>query len=186
MSVRARRRPRAISLSLAAVAGVSLLLLPLGAPLLAELEERQAYVETAVIGGGVLAGVVTGAAPATPPNDAIVNRDQSICGERKPQEAIIRADDGAIKNAVVYIQGIAAGKAIDRSVTLKFDNHACGFIPHVLAIAIGQRLEITNSDPVLHNTHAYLDGTQTIFNVALPVQNQRIPKTIRKPGLMRV
>jgi len=156
------------------------------APAPAATDSPAAYVEGTVSGGGALTGTVRGAAPAVPYNDAIINKDRSVCGDRKPSEALVRAADGALKNAVVFIQAIAGGKAIDRSATLKLDNYACGFSPHVLAIAVGQRIEISNSDPVLHNTHAYLDGTQTIFNVALPVQNQRVAKTIRKPGLMHV
>jgi plastocyanin len=186
MIVAPRSRIRAISGLLRAVSAAGLLL-PIGLTASrAEGDHPPAYVEGAVSGGGALTGFVRGAAPAVPYNDAIINKDQSVCGDRKPSEALVRAADGALKNAVVFIHGIASGKAIDRSATLKLDNHACGFSPHVLAIAVGQRIEISNSDPVLHNTHAYLDGTQTIFNVALPVQNQRVVKTIRKPGLMRV
>lgn len=173
--------------SRAAIIVAGLLLLLAGAPAArAEEPQASAYEEGTVTGGGTLIGTVKGPAPAVPFSDAIVTKDKGVCGERKPSEAIVRAADGGLKNAVVFFQGISRGKPIDRSRPVKFDNHGCRFEPHVVAVAVGQRLEISNSDPVLHNTHAYLDGSQTIFNVALPVQNQRIPKTMKKPGLMSV
>ena len=46
-------------------------------------------------------------------------------------------------------------------------------------------LDIVNSDPVLHNTHGFLDKL-TVFNVALPNQGQRIKRPLRKSGLVRV
>jgi len=148
--------------------------------------EAPAYEGGAVTGGGSLSGVVRGPAPAVPYTDAIVTKDESICGARKSSEALIRAVDGALKNAVVSIEGITRGKPIDLSATASLVNSGCRFVPHVVAMTVGQRMEIVNGDPILHNTHAYLDGTQTIFNIALPVQNQKVPKTIRKPGVMSV
>jgi plastocyanin len=186
MSAPARSRSLGILRLGRAAGAATLLLATLVAISLAESDRPPVYVERAVPDGGALTGTVRGAAPAVPDADAIVNKDPGVCGDRKPSEALIRAADGALKNAVVFIQGIAGGKSIDRSVNLQLDNHACGFSPHVLAIVVGQRLTISNSDPVLHNAHAYLGGTETIFNVALPVQNQRVSKTIRRPGLMRV
>ncbi|MBI3448339.1 MAG: carboxypeptidase regulatory-like domain-containing protein [Acidobacteria bacterium] len=145
-----------------------------------------AYEGGAVTGGGTLLGVVRGPAPAFPYPDAIVTKDGTICGSRKSSEALIRAADGAIRNAVVSIEGITKGKPIDLSATVSLVNSGCRFVPHVVAMSVGQRISIVNGDPILHNTHAYLDGTQTIFNIALPVQNQKVPKTIRKPGIMSV
>jgi len=143
-----------------------------------------AYRETAVTGGGSLTGRVTAPPPRVSPDDVIVNRDQGVCGLGMPQESILRSADGGLKNAVVFFESIPSGKPIDTRATLKLDNHLCRIEPHVAAVAVGQRVQISNSDPILHKTHARLDGRTTIFSIALPVQNQRIAKTIRRPGLM--
>jgi hypothetical protein len=58
------------------------------------------------------------------------------------------------------------------------------FVPRVQAFPVGT-VVIVNSDPVMHNTHAF-HGTQTVFNVALPVKGQRIEKPLKKPGITRI
>ena len=49
----------------------------------------------------------------------------------------------------------------------------------------GTRLEVRNSDPILHTVHAYL-GTETLFHLALPVFRQRVWATLDRPGLIRI
>ncbi len=144
------------------------------------------YEEIIVAGGGAVSGVVKTASAPPRRSDFIVTKDQGTCGDRVPQEAVIRAPDGALKNVVVALEGITRGKAIDRTTALKLDNHRCRFDPHVAAVAVGQRMEIVNSDPILHSTHAKVEGARTVFNVALPVQNQKVPKTIKRPGVMTI
>jgi hypothetical protein len=55
----------------------------------------------------------------------------------------------------------------------------------VQVIPAGSDLEIVNSDPVLHNTHGFLDKL-TVFNLAMPNQDQRIKKPLKRPGIVRV
>jgi hypothetical protein len=57
-------------------------------------------------------------------------------------------------------------------------------VPHVQIIPAGE-VEIVNSDPVLHNTHGFLDKA-TVFNVALPNQGQRIKRPLKRTGMVRV
>jgi hypothetical protein len=49
----------------------------------------------------------------------------------------------------------------------------------------GTRLEVRNSDPILHTVHAYL-GNETLFHLALPVFRQRVWATLDRPGLVRL
>jgi hypothetical protein len=92
---------------------------------------------------------------------------------------------GALRSAVVFIENIDRGKAPDLARVPQIDNRGCQFVPRVQALTVGQTLEIVNSDPILHNTHAY-DGNRTVFNLALPVQGQRIPKKITAAGVLAV
>ena len=55
--------------------------------------------------------------------------------------------------------------------------------PHTQIIAKGSELQVTNSDPILHNIHSYL-GTTTVLNLAEPKQGMVIPKKITKAGGM--
>ncbi len=148
--------------------------------------ETPPYQTIEVISGGRLTGRVVALDPPPPHRPQPVTKDEQICGREVPDERLIVGKGGALMNAVVSVEGILHGKAIDLGFRPRLDNVGCRFVPHVLAVAVGQKLEVRNSDPLLHNTHATFEGRTTVFNLALPVQNQRIPKAIEKPGLMKV
>ena len=59
------------------------------------------------------------------------------------------------------------------------------FVPRIQVLSPGTRLEVRNSDPILHTVHAYL-GTETLFHLALPVFRQRVWATLDRPGLIRI
>jgi plastocyanin len=113
-----------------------------------------------------------------------VHRDQKTCGSQITTPVVEIAAGGLLQNAVVFIEEIERGKAPDLGASAKLDNRGCRFVPHVQTVTVGQTIEITNSDPILHNTHAYA-GNRTVFNLAL-VQGQQIPKKITTPGVMNI
>ncbi len=93
--------------------------------------------------------------------------------------------DKTVQEALVYLQKVDKGKAWEKpGKPPEINNVKCDFQPHVQIIPVGD-IEIVNSDPVLHNTHGFLDKL-TVFNVALPNQDQRIKRPLRKSGLVRV
>ena len=143
-----------------------------------------AYETVEVTGGGSIKGQVT--FKGTPPKvEALpVTKNQDHCGSSKADETCLIGPQGAVQNVVVTIEDIVKGKAFE-SGTYKLDNNRCAFAPHVQVVPINQTLEILNSDPILHNTHAFL-GTSTIFNLALPLKDQKIPKRLKRPGVMSV
>ena len=47
------------------------------------------------------------------------------------------------------------------------------------------KIDIVNSDPVLHNTHGFY-GQRTAFNLALPDKGMKIASDLPRPGLVRV
>ena len=68
--------------------------------------------------------------------------------------------------------------------TPTLDQVKCRFTPHVQVARRG-RIDIINSDPVLHNTHGYY-GKRTAFNVALPIQGGKVTKLLKAAGEVRV
>ena len=144
------------------------------------------YEQIEVTLSGSVAGIVRAATMPPLPASIRIFKDQSTCGESIPNEAIVRSPDGGLRNAVVALDGITKGKAPDPSAIARLESFHCRFVPRVIAMAVGQRLEVVNSDPIRHTARARIVGVGTIFDVALPVQNQKIPKTIRQPGLMIV
>ena len=160
---------------LAAIPITSLIVL-LGASLLL------AYEVEPVPSGGAVTGTVRFKGEVTALPNLKVIKDQTACGMDVIDESLI-VNEGLIQNVVVSIAGITAGKEPDvENPTL--DNHGCRFVPHVQTAQVGSRLVIANSDPILHNTHCTYEDGETVFNIALPLQNQRVRKRIKRAGVL--
>ena len=157
-----------------------------GGPAAREGTASAAYEEVAVGNGGSIAGVVRLPIPPVKEPDIRITKDESVCGTRIADESVVRDADGGLKSAVVHLEQIARGKSIDKGAVVRVDTYQCRFEPHVLAMAVGQKLQIVNGDPILHNPHARLSGVQDVFNIALPVQNLKVTRVIREPGDLRV
>ena len=135
--------------------------------------------------GGSVAGTVTftGTVPAEKPLE--VSKDVEHCGTDVTSEILMVGPDKGLKFTVIYLEGIEKGKPSDKTVKPVLDNESCRFVPHVQSATTGQKLEIRNSDPILHNTHAFSDQ-KTFFNLALPLQDQKILKRLRESGFMSI
>lgn len=144
-----------------------------------------AYEEIDVVEGGQIAGQVLFRGTPPQPGTLAVTKHQEICGSSKPDESLIVGSQGGLKNAIITVETISRGKKVDKTAKPYLDNHDCQFVPHVQAVSAGARLEIRNSDAVLHNTHGSLLG-RTAFNLALPLKGQKVEKVMRRSGLVHV
>jgi hypothetical protein len=145
-----------------------------------------AYEAVTVADGGSIKGKVTFPGPPPPRKKVIPTKDKEACGTgvREVDQITVGPDKG-VQNAIVYLKKVEKGKAWEKPAKAPvIDNVKCDFNPHVQVIPAGD-IEIVNSDPVLHNTHGFLDKV-TVFNVALPNQGQRIAKPLKRTGLVRV
>jgi len=143
-----------------------------------------AYEVAAVPDGGTITGKVVfqGAAPT---KKIIPDKDPSVCGGVREDPLVVVGPDKGVQEAVVYVKNVEKGKALTKPATpAEVVNKNCRFVPHVQALPVGT-IVIVNSDPIMHNTHGYL-GKATVFNQALPIKGQRIPKPLNKPGLVQV
>jgi hypothetical protein len=148
-----------------------------GAPVLA-------YEVRAVEGGGTIEGVVRFDG-AVEMRTIVPTKDLAVCGAPREEPVIRVGADKAVESAVVYLVGVAGGKAWPAAApapTLNQQN--CRFEPEVQAVPAGT-LDVKNSDPVLHNTQGYY-GRRSAFNIALPNQGQIIPVELQRPGTVRV
>ena len=68
---------------------------------------------------------------------------------------------------MVYLEGVEGSFNGDSAVAV-FDQKNKVFIPHILPIVKGTTVRILNSDPFLHNVHAYAGKEGTLFNIGLP------------------
>jgi hypothetical protein len=146
----------------------------------------EGYEVVPVPDGGSLRGKVVYPGPPPPPRKVVPTKDREVCGSgvREVPQMLLGPDRG-VQDAIVYLRKVEKGKAWDRPPQPPaIDNVKCDFRPHVQVVQPGD-IEIVNSDPVLHNTHGFLDRL-TVFNVALPNQGQRVRRLLKRPGLVRV
>jgi plastocyanin len=144
----------------------------------------QAYEVAPVTGGGRVEGKVTFLGEV-PIKKIIPNKDVEICGGPRDEVRITVGADKGVRDAVVYLKEVKKGKAwgaADKTPLL--ENKRCIFEPAVQVIRPG-KLDIMNSDAVLHTTHGYYGG-RNAFNVAMPVKDMKISKPVLQPGYIRV
>lgn len=71
------------------------------------------------------------------------------------EETYVIGEKGELKNVVVYVKKEEGqdlpGAAPAAPAVL--DQSKCVYVPHVLPVMIGQKLQVKNSDPFLHNVH---------------------------------
>jgi len=120
--------------------------------------------------GGTIEGFVRieGQVPKLAPLE--VNKDTDFCKD-VPNETLVVGPGNGVRYSVVTIEGAvktaepSGGDLV--STVNRLDNKGCRFVPHVLAMEVNQFLEMDNSDPILHATHALFHQGQPQFNVGL-------------------
>ncbi len=125
-----------------------------------------AYEEIVVKEGATIRGTVKveGKLPALAPLQ--ITKYKEICKD-VPNESLIVGPRRGLRYAVVTLEGIAKGKAVERETINELDNVKCRFSPHVQAASVGQFVLLRNSDPILHTAHASFGNEQPQFNVGL-------------------
>src|SRR5438445_7275143 len=96
-------------------------------------------------------------------------------------EEVVAGPGGELENVFVYIKQIN-GNFPPSTTPVVIDQHGCQYHPHVLALQVGQPLQIKNSDNTLHNIHA-LPTVNSQFNEGQPVQGMVSTKKFDKPEI---
>lgn len=138
---------------------------------------------------GTITGTIKLAGPATKLAPIPVGKDPSVCGKDAPNEALITSPDGGLANVVVAVKTLKKTAAPGPLANAFIDQVKCRYSPHVQAVTVGTKLALINNDNVFHNVHATLAGGAspvTVFNLAMPFKGQKLPTTIKRPGLMKV
>ena len=142
------------------------------------------YEETTVSGGGTITGKVLFQGDV-PMRKIITTKDQDVCGGIREEPEIIVGGDKAVTDAVVYLAKVDKGKAWPAAgAKPTLNNIKCVFEPRVQVMR-GGKLDVKNSDPVLHNTHGFY-GKRTAFNLALPNKDQVIEADLDRAGTVRI
>jgi plastocyanin len=104
---------------------------------------------------GSITGVVhfTGKAPQRIPIDMSADPACALTGGTNLTEQYIVAN-GRLANVFVYIKsGIAPWQSPAAAPPVIMDQKGCRYVPHVIGVQQGGRVEFRNSDPATHNVH---------------------------------
>ena len=100
-----------------------------------------------------------------------------------PLTGTVRVDGKPQKDVVIWLEGVTHAAPDDPHAVL-MDQRNLEFIPRVLAVQVGTRVKMPNSDRVFHNVFSFHDGKR--FDLGLyPVGTSRTV-TFDRPGLSRI
>ena len=116
--------------------------------------EEPAYTEIEVTNGGALSGTVSFEGEYVPKKWKSI-KDADFCGASVADESLVAGSEGGLRYVVVTITDIKEGKALPK-VVKEMANKDCLYQPHVETLCVCDKVMVTNHDPILHNTHAYI------------------------------
>lgn len=173
--------------------GFALFALALAIPSVAHAQSAR-YVEKEVMGGGVIRGKVAfkGEAPRLTLSVTADRKDCTHEGGKVASPRLKVSPEGGVAETVVFLRSIAEGKPLSELPgAFTLDQVGCVYEPFVQVVAFKERLAIFNSDSLIHNVNAKLDGGKQIFNYAMP--NPEYPKKKKvesrrlvRPGVLHI
>lgn len=133
--------------------------------------------------GGTIEGIVglDGVVPAPKGFNLITFPDPAYCGRisngrgwRLLHDFVV-APHGGLKDAIVLLEGVEAGKPFEVSVPL-IEARDCMFQPFMTIVRNGHAVEVINMDPVMHDIQGYETsleaGARVLFNTPLVMNHQ--------------
>jgi len=142
---------------------------------------------TAPAGNATISGVVnfSGTAPANPKIDM---SEEAACAAKytaAPTDPEYVVASGKVANVFVYVKsGLPAGtKYPAPAEAVSIDQSGCLYHPRVFGALVGQKIEIKNSDPLLHNIKA-VPTKQRGFNISQPAQGMTSTRVFENEEVM--
>ena len=133
--------------------------------------------------GGSIEGTVAleGAVPEPKGFNLITFPDPQYCGRisnghgwRLLHDFVV-GPKGGLKDAIVLLEGVGAGKPFEVSVPL-IEARDCMFQPFMTIVRNGHAVEVVNMDPVMHDIQGYETsieaGARVLFNTPLVMNHQ--------------
>jgi plastocyanin len=104
---------------------------------------------------GRIRGVVRLKGEAPAPTFEPVAENQNVCGERVSLSRLTLGNEKGVQYAFVYLDGVPSTERPRPRESLLVDQKNCQYAPHSLIVPAGSKIEITNSDPILHNVQGH-------------------------------
>jgi plastocyanin len=122
-----------------------------------EKQSSPAYFKIDPASAGRLRGRVMFEGKAPPSTRVTMDADpdcERLHGRPMLTESVVVNRDGTLANVFVYVKSGLEGKQFEPAAEpVTIDQKGCWFRPHVIGLQTGQKLRVTNSDPVSHNIH---------------------------------
>ena len=133
--------------------------------------------------GPVIVGRVLYHGTVPPPTQEQVTRDVEVCGPTINVVPLsVNPTTHGVRDAIVHV-GVGQEAMHDVPVQVSVvKNHRCAFYPRVAALQAGAQTEISNDDPLMHNTNISVNA-RTVLNVALVAGGNPIRKPLKMEGL---
>lgn len=139
--------------------------------------------------GGTISGIVLfrGEKPAPQPIKEIAGNafcKHCYSGDLPKNDSVVLGHNGSndtVANVLVYVSKGLEGKQFKAPAhSVLLDQVGCMYQPHVVAVMVGQTLEIRNSDATLHNVMC-TPSHNTPFNFGMPSKDQVMERVFRQP-----
>jgi plastocyanin len=144
---------------------------------------RPAATDTAN-GPGVITGTVTfeGTAPEVRPL-RMDSDSRCVADASATSELLVVGSGNALQNVFVYVKdGLGQRTYAAPTTPVVLDQKGCRYLPHVLGVQVGQPVQISNSDPTLHNVNSTPKDNKG-FNFGQVPKTPAVTRTFEKPEI---
>jgi hypothetical protein len=135
-------------------------------------------------GPGTIVGAVT--FDGTPPKPRPLPMDSDPLCAKEPgatSEVLVVGPGNGIRNVFVYVKdGLGSRRYAVPATPVALDQKGCRYDPHVFGVQVGQTIQISNSDPLVHNVHA-LPKNNREFNFGQPAKTPPVARVFDKPEI---
>jgi len=107
--------------------------------------------------GGNITGKVT--LNGTPPPEKVITplKEDATCGKLVTGTPMTKffavGPNKELADVVVIVKGLEGKSTGASAPTAVLDQHGCEYVPTILVVQTGQKIDVKNSDPVMHNVH---------------------------------
>jgi len=111
-----------------------------------------------IVSAGNLTGKVT--LNGAPPAEKVITplKEDATCGKlvsgTPMTKFFVVGPNKELADVVVVVKGLEGKSTGAAAAAAVLDQHGCEYIPTILAVQTGQKIDVKNSDPVMHNVHS--------------------------------
>jgi plastocyanin len=107
---------------------------------------------------GNLTGKVTLSGTPPPEKEITPLKEDATCGKLTTGTPMTKffvvGPNKELADVVVIVKGLDGKSTGASAAPAMLDQHGCEYVPSILAVQTGQKIDVKNSDPVMHNVHS--------------------------------